>query len=122
MKRKNVSLHATKGWGSLYVMILLNFVLTLLLYQSQRLLSLKKLYELDLKYEEVEVVAIQKINDDYLNFKEEDSTIRYKDMDIFFDYEGLVVTVSINDGNKLVRFQAEFDDIDNCIVNFVYLK
>lgn len=122
VKQKNASLLVNKGWGSLYVILLLNFTFVFLTYQTQRLLALKHLSQLDFSYEEVEIIAIRKIKDDYFNYQEEDTSLTYQGKEITFDYEGMTVLVEVNDGSKVVRFQVEYDDIDNCITKFEYLR
>ena len=119
---KNALLPATKGWVSLYALVLLNLVIALLMLQTAKLNSYVRRLKVKSELEEVEIFTIRKIKSDYYNYEESDCTLSYKQMSIDIDYEGMEANATITTPDSTIKFRVTYDDIDENITDFAYLE
>ena len=110
-----------KGFVSVYGIALLSIVVCVM-----PLFYLKtKQYNLYLKedsWNQVECYTIMFIKNAFLEYEEKDVSFFYQGFDIRIVYDGMLAKAEIEKDEKKLCFQITFDDVEECITSFVYVK
>lgn len=119
-RKKNDCLCARKGFGTIYLILLLQMILSVLLLVQLRITVLIRLKNQEITHERIEIQLVQHLKKVMPTMPSEPEDLIFENTSVHIEYDETEALVTI-DTSPIKQVHVVYDDIWMCISEFEYI-